>query len=109
MAGRRHSTFFNAQLSCKGCLFIFLIDLSVCPAFQLSEADKVRNDSIALTRSGGERPFATYKQHYGLARTRFMGLEKNIAFYAMAAMALNIRKGAKFLTLYGLPEREYAG
>ncbi len=35
-----------------------------------------------------------------------MGLAKNITFYAMA---LNIRKGEKFLTLYGLPDREYAG
>ena len=30
----------------------------------LSEADKMRNAEIAVTRSGGERPFATYKQHY---------------------------------------------
>jgi IS5 family transposase len=75
----------------------------------LSEADLVRNKEIAITRSGGERPFATYKRHYGLARTRFMGLAKNIGFYGLAAMALNIRKGAKFLTLYGLPEPNFTG
>lgn len=75
----------------------------------LSEQDKQRNKIIAVTRAGGERPFATYKQHYGLARTRFMGLAKNMTFYGMAAMAANIRKGAKFLSEMGLPEVEPTG
>jgi IS5 family transposase len=70
----------------------------------LSAADHQRNKEIAVTRSGGERPFATYKRLYGLARTRFMGLDKNLTFYGLAAMASNIRKGAKFLTLYGIRE-----
>lgn len=70
----------------------------------LSCADQLRNKLIAVTRAGGERPFATYKQHYGLARTRFMGLAKNTTFYGLAAIAANLRKGAKFLTLYGLPD-----
>ena len=75
----------------------------------LSCADKTRNQVIAVTRSGGERPFSTYKQHYGLARTRFMGLAKNATVYGLAAIAANIRKGARFLILYGLPEPGYAG
>lgn len=75
----------------------------------LSDADEIRNKEIAVIRSGGERPFATYKQHYGLARTRFMGLAKNVTFYGIAAMALNLRKGARFLTLYGLPEPNFTG
>ncbi|ORU90975.1 MAG: hypothetical protein A6F72_00170 [Cycloclasticus sp. symbiont of Poecilosclerida sp. N] len=58
---------------------------------------------------GDERPFATYKRHYGLARTRFMGLGKNTTVYGLAAMAANFRKGAEFLTLYGIPEPSYAG
>jgi IS5 family transposase len=70
----------------------------------LSLGDHERNKEIAITRSGGERPFATYKRLYGLARTRFMGLDKNLTFYGLAAMASNIRKGAKFLTLYGIRE-----
>lgn len=70
----------------------------------LPEVDLERNKEIAVTRSGGERPFATYKQLYGLARTRFMGLNKNLTFYGLAAMAANIRKAAKFLTLYGIRE-----
>ncbi len=75
----------------------------------ISEADKARNAEIATTRSGGERPFATYKSRYELARTRLMGLAKNLSFYGLAAIAHNIQKGAKFLRLYGLPEPEFAG
>ena len=75
----------------------------------LSEAERMRNQAIAVTRAGGERPFATYKWHYGLARTRFMGLAKNATFYGLAAMAANIRKGAKFLMRYGLPDPRFAG
>lgn len=75
----------------------------------LSCADQLRNKLIAVTRAGGERPFATYKQHYGLARTRFMGLAKNTTFYGLAAIAANLRKGAKFLTLYGLPDSVSTG
>lgn len=75
----------------------------------LSCADQIRNKVIAVTRAGGERPFATYKQHYGLARTRFMGLAKNMAFYGLAAIAANLRKAATFLALYGLPKPTAAG
>ena len=32
-----------------------------------------------------------------------MGLAKNTTVFGLAAMAANIRRGAKFLTLYGLP------
>lgn len=69
----------------------------------ISEADKMRNKEIAVIRGGGERPFATYKRLYGLSRTRFMGLRKNMNFYGLAAIAQNIQKGTKFLKLYGLP------
>ena len=65
--------------------------------------------AIAVIRAGGERPFATYKSRYGLARTRFMGLAKNMTAYGIAAIAHNLRKGAKFLTLYGLPDPNCAG
>jgi len=75
----------------------------------LSDADRVRNDEIAVTRSGGERPFATYKSRYGLARTRLLGLARNLTFYGLAAIAHNIAKGAKFLLLYGLPEPTATG
>jgi len=75
----------------------------------LSDADKARNAEIAVTRSGGERPFATYKTRYGMARTRLMGLAKNLTLFGLAAIAHNIRKAAKFLRLYGLPEPASTG
>lgn len=75
----------------------------------ISAADTARNAEIATTRSGGERPFATYKSRYGLARTRLMGLANNLTLYGLAAVAHNIQKGAKFLLLYGLSETEQTG
>jgi len=75
----------------------------------LSEPDRARNDEIAVIRAGGERPFATYKSRYGLARTRLMGLARNLTFYGLAAVAHNIQKGSKFLILYGLPEPTATG
>ena len=60
----------------------------------------------SVIRSDGERPFATYKSHYGLARTRLVGLAKNISLFGLAAIAHNIAKGATFLALYGLPDKE---
>ena len=75
----------------------------------LSTEDKRRNNVIAVIRAGGERPFATYKSRYGLARTRFMGLAKNMTAYGIAAIAHNVRKGAKFFTLYRLPDQSSAG
>ena len=75
----------------------------------LSTADKARNRRMAVIRSGSERPLATYRQHYGVRRTRFMGLVKNITFYSIAAIAATIRKGAKFVSLYGLPAHLFIG
>lgn len=70
----------------------------------LSEADKDYNIEVGVIRAGVERTFAVYKTHYGLSKTRFLGLAKNMTFYGIVAIAHNIRKGAKFLTRYGLPE-----
>jgi IS5 family transposase len=38
-----------------------------------------------------------------------MGLAKNVSFYGLAAIAANVRKGAKFLALYGLPDPASTG
>ena len=70
----------------------------------LSVKDRRRNDAIAVIRAGGERPFAMYKSRYGLARTRFMELTKNMTAFGIATIAHNLDKGANFLTLYGLPD-----
>ena len=75
----------------------------------LSEADAQRNAEIAVTRSGGERPFATYKQTYGLRRTSLMGLAKNTTFFALVAIAHNLQKGARFLMRYGLRHTHCTG
>jgi transposase, IS5 family len=75
----------------------------------LSEENKVRNKEIGVTRAGGERPFAHYKRVYGLARTRVLGLKNNMTFYGLAAIAHNIQKGARFFSLYGLPEAALTG
>ena len=69
-----------------------------------SAADKRRNAGIAVVRLGVERTFAVYKRCYGLGRTRFVGLAKNLTFYSLAAIAHNIRKGARFPGLYGVAE-----
>ncbi len=66
----------------------------------LSQADKVRNSDIAVIRSGGERPFATYKSRYGLTRTRLLGLARNLTFYGLAAIA---RKTAPSIALSRYP------
>ena len=75
----------------------------------LSAKGRRRNDAIAVIRAGGERPFATYKSRCSLDRTRFLGLTKNMTVYGIAAIAHNLRKGTNFLTLYGLPNPNYAG
>ena len=73
-----------------------------------SAESRSRGKVIAVTRSGGERPFATDKRRYGLARTRFLGLAKHTTVYRLAAMMANIREGAVFLTRY-VPKPCYAG
>jgi IS5 family transposase len=62
-----------------------------------------------VTRSGGERAFATFKSRYGLMRTRLMGLAKNLPLFGLAAIAHNIQKGAKCMALYGLLEPAHSG
>ena len=70
----------------------------------LSVADKKRNKLLGVTRAGVERLFAQYKRGFGLARSRFLGLNKNETHYGLAAVANNIQKGARFLERYGLPQ-----
>ena len=62
----------------------------------LSESDKKRNAEIAVTRSGGERPFATYKQHYKLARTRFLGWPRIQLFMGLPLLPQIFAKGLSF-------------
>jgi len=66
-----------------------------------------RNAHIAVTRAGGDPPFEKYKRHHELGRTRLMDLTKNAIAYGIAAMVLNIHKGAKFLGLFSLDDQGY--
>ena len=75
----------------------------------LPAEDTKRNNEIAVIRAGQEHPFATYKNRYGFVRTQFMGLAKNMTAYGIAAIAYNVRKGAKFLTPYGRPDPTCTG
>tara|TARA_B100000768_G_scaffold70368_1_gene67537 strand:- start:3300 stop:3518 length:219 start_codon:yes stop_codon:yes gene_type:complete len=47
--------------------------------------------------------------HFWHYRNTVYGTGQNMTAYGIAAIAHNLHKGAKFLTLYGLPEPNYAG
>ena len=68
----------------------------------LTEEDKLYNKEISVIRSGVERTFAVYKRNYGLAKTRFLGMARNEAFFTFVAIAHNIQKACNFVKKYGL-------
>jgi len=68
----------------------------------ISESDRNRNKEIAVTRSTVERVFGTLKEQYGMGRTRFLGLLRNIVQCGLFVMAYNLRKGARFASAYGI-------
>jgi Transposase DDE domain len=49
--------------------------------------------------------FGILKQHYGIAKARYLGLKRNEARFMLAAMAYNIKRGvavqAEMLALAG--------
>ena len=73
------------------------------------EADKGRNAGVPAVWSGTRRVFALRRRCCGLGRTRFPGLAGNTAFHGPAAVALDIRKGAMFPRLHGLPRPAAGG
>ena len=75
----------------------------------LGGADKGRNAGIAVVRSGAERVFAVRKRCCGPGRTRFPGPAGNMTFHGPAAVAPDIRKGAPFPRLHGLPRPAVEG
>lgn len=80
-----------------------------CRHKKLTQADHDWNEEVGVTRATIEHQFAEYKERYGLRRTRFMGLMMNAAHAGLAAIAHNLKKGARFYQLYGLPEPALAG
>jgi transposase, IS5 family len=59
---------------------------------KLSRRQKLRNFLIAKVRAGVERPFAVFKQHYGMQRLRFFNLATNRAQCVLAACVYNLRR-----------------
>jgi len=63
----------------------------------LSARHKRRNRLIGRVRSAVERPFAVFKQHYGLRRMRFFALAKNRVHVMLACCAYNLRRAVTVL------------
>lgn len=59
---------------------------------ELPARHKQRNRLIARVRAAVERPFAMFKQHYGLRRMRFFTLARNRVQMLLAGCAYNLRR-----------------
>ncbi len=59
----------------------------------LSDQQKHQNRQWSSIRSTVERVFGVLKQHYGIAKGRYLGLKRNQARFMLAAMAYNIKRG----------------
>ncbi|WP_157900521.1 transposase, partial [Mesorhizobium sp. LCM 4577] len=58
---------------------------------ELPPRQKLRNRLIAKVRAAVERPFAVFKEHYGMRRVRFFNLAANRTQCMLAACAYNLR------------------
>lgn len=68
---------------------------------RLTPEDHARNIEIGVTRGRVEAIFGHMKRHWGLRRSRFMGLEKTTIQFTLAAIGWNLWKGAGFKVRYG--------
>jgi IS5 family transposase len=59
---------------------------------ELSARHKQRNRLIGRVRAAVERPFAVFKEHYGLRRMRFYTLVRNRVQVVLACCAYNLRR-----------------
>ena len=59
----------------------------------LSDRQKHQNRQWSSVRCTVERVFGILKQHYGIAKARYLGLQRNQARFMLAAMAYNIKRG----------------
>jgi len=59
---------------------------------ELPPREKKRNRLIAKVRFAVERPFAVFKERYGLRRMRFFSLARNRVAMLLAASAYNLRR-----------------
>jgi transposase, IS5 family len=69
----------------------------------LPRREKRRNALIAKVRSAVERPFAVFKERYGLRRLRAFSLAANRTTCVLAACAYNLRRSAAVLVPPGAP------
>lgn len=58
----------------------------------LSKEDEQRNKLCSGVRQTVERVFGTLKLHYGLAKARYLGLQRNYVRFMFCAMAYNIKR-----------------
>jgi len=65
---------------------------------ELSARDKYRNHLIGRIRAAVERPFAVFKEHYGMRRMRFFTHRRNRTHVILACCAYNLRRAATVLT-----------
>lgn len=59
---------------------------------ELPPRHKQRNRLISKVRAAVERPFAVFKEHYGMRRLRFYNLAANRTHCLLAACAYNLRR-----------------
>jgi IS5 family transposase len=64
---------------------------------ELPPRQKRRNRLIARLRAGVERPFAEFKERYGLRRMRFFSRARNRVQMFLAGCAYNLRRAATLL------------
>ena len=60
----------------------------------MSHWNKLRNKAISKRRFVVERTFGTLKRTYGLARSRYIGLEKVASEVNLKAIAYNLTRAA---------------
>ena len=68
---------------------------------KLTPQDHARNREIGVTRGRVEPIFGHWKRHWGLQRSRFMGIARTRIQITLTAIGWNIWKGARFQRLYG--------
>jgi transposase, IS5 family len=65
---------------------------------ELPPRHKKRNRMIGRIRAAVERPFAVFKEHYGLRRMRFYTLGRNRVHVVLACCCYNLRRTINVLT-----------
>jgi IS5 family transposase len=63
----------------------------------LTPRQKQRNQLIARVRAAVERPFAVFKERYGMRRLRFYNLAANRTQCLLAACGYNLQRAAAVL------------